>query len=59
MTRRSFYGWPLAHAVYPGNLNDEKATLAIIGELKHRFAFRKVLFVADRGAVGTSSRAFR
>ncbi|WP_324668870.1 IS1634 family transposase [Geochorda subterranea] len=45
-------GWPLAHAVYPGNLNDVTATLAIIGQLKHRFAFQKVLFVADRGAVG-------
>ncbi|MEW6048618.1 MAG: IS1634 family transposase [Bacillota bacterium] len=45
-------GWPLAQAVYPGNLNDVKATLSIIGQLKHRFAFRKVIFVADRGSVG-------
>lgn len=45
-------GWPLAHAVYPGHVNDVTATLAIIGQLKRRFAFRKVFFVADRGAVG-------
>jgi transposase len=44
-------GWPIAHHVWPGNRVDHDTVQEIVGDLKKRFGFGRVVFVGDRGMV--------
>jgi transposase len=44
-------GFPVAHHVFPGNTADINAFRAALGDLRRRFPIRRVVIVADRGAV--------
>jgi transposase len=44
-------GWPIAHHVWAGNMRDSKTVPEVVGDLSKRFAFRRVVFVGDRGMV--------
>ena len=44
-------GWPIAHHVWAGNTRDSKTVTEVIADLTQRFAFRRVVFVGDRGMV--------
>jgi len=44
-------GWPIAHHVWEGNRKDSKTVQEVVGDLKKRFAFARVVFVGDRGMV--------
>jgi transposase len=44
-------GWPIAHHVWAGNTRDSKTVAEVIKDLAQRFAFRRVVFVGDRGMV--------
>jgi transposase len=44
-------GWPIAHHVFPGNLNDSKTVAGVIDDLQRRFGLKRVVFVGDRGMV--------
>jgi hypothetical protein len=44
-------GWPIAHHVWAGNRRDSKTVPEVIADLSQRFAFRRVVFVGDRGMV--------
>jgi len=44
-------GYPVAHHVFPGNTADVDAFRAALSDLRRRFPIRRVVIVADRGAV--------
>jgi transposase len=44
-------GWPIAHHVWAGNRIDHSTVQEVIGDLKERFAFGRLVFVGDRGMV--------
>ena len=44
-------GWPIAHHVWAGNTRDSKTVAEVVADLSQRFAFRRVVFVGDRGMV--------
>ncbi len=44
-------GWPIAHHVWAGNTRDSKTVPEVVADLSKRFAFRRVVFVGDRGMV--------
>jgi transposase len=44
-------GWPIAHHVWAGNRVDGTTVTEVVRDLMERFAFRRVLFVGDRGMV--------
>ena len=44
-------GWPIAHHVWAGNRVDSTTVTDVVRDLVARFAFRRVLFVGDRGMV--------
>jgi len=44
-------GWPIAHHVWAGNTRDSKTVPEVVADLSQRFAFRRVVFVGDRGMV--------
>jgi transposase len=44
-------GWPIVHHVWEGNRLDHSTVQEIIGELRTRFEFSRVVFVGDRGMV--------
>jgi len=44
-------GWPIAHHVWAGNTRDSKTVSEVVEDLSKRFAFRRVVFVGDRGMV--------
>jgi hypothetical protein len=44
-------GWPIAHRVWAGNTRDSKTVAEVAKDLATRFAFRRVVFVGDRGMV--------
>ena len=44
-------GWPIAHHVWAGNTRDVKTVPDVLADLRKRFAFRRVVFVGDRGMV--------
>src|SRR3954464_14893469 len=44
-------GWPIAHHVWEGNRIDHSTVQEVIGDLRERFAFGRVVFVGDRGMV--------
>jgi transposase len=48
-------GWPIAHHVWSGNTRDSKTVKEVIQDLSKRFAFRRVVFVGDRGMVTESN----
>ena len=44
-------GWPIAHHVWAGNRLDSTTVQEVIGDLRRRFAFARIVFVGDRGMV--------
>src|SRR4051794_4506140 len=44
-------GWPIAHHVWEGNRVDNSTVQEIIGDLRNRFEFGRIVFVGDRGMV--------
>jgi transposase len=44
-------GWPIAHHVWAGNRLDATTVREVVGDLRTRFAFARVVFVGDRGMV--------
>jgi transposase len=48
-------GWPIAHHVWAGNRRDSTTVQEVIADLTKRFAFRRVVFVGDRGMVTESN----
>jgi transposase len=44
-------GWPIAHHVWAGNRIDHSTVQEVLGDLKERFAFGRLVFVGDRGMV--------
>jgi transposase len=44
-------GWPIAHHVWPGNRMDQTTVQDVVGDLKTRFGFGRIVFVGDRGMV--------
>jgi transposase len=44
-------GWPIAHHVGAGNRIDPSTVQEVIKDLRHRFAFGRLVFVGDRGMV--------
>jgi transposase len=50
-------GWPIAHHVWAGNRVDGTTVTEVVRDLVARFAFRRVLFVGDRGMVSEDNLA--
>jgi transposase len=50
-------GWPIAHHVWAGNRVDSTTVTEVVRDLVDRFAFRRVLFVGDRGMVSETNLA--
>jgi transposase len=48
-------GWPVAHHVWAGNRVDGTTVTEVVRDLVERFAFRRVLFVGDRGMVSEAN----
>lgn len=48
-------GWPIAHHVWEGNRLDVTTVQEVVRDLTQRFAFRRVIFVGDRGMVSESN----
>jgi transposase len=44
-------GWPIAHHVWEGNRIDHSTVQEVIGDLRKRFEFGRIVFVGDRGMV--------
>ena len=44
-------GWPIAHHVWEGNRVDHSTVQDVISDLRKRFEFGRIVFVADRGMV--------
>jgi len=44
-------GWPIAHHVFRGNMQDAKTVPGVLEDLKDRFEVGRVVFVGDRGMV--------
>jgi transposase len=44
-------GWPIVHHVWEGNRLDNTTVQEVIGDLRERFEFARVVFVGDRGMV--------
>jgi transposase len=44
-------GWPIAHHVWAGNRIDHSTVQEVIGDLRKRFEFKRLIFVGDRGMV--------
>ena len=44
-------GWPIAHHVWAGNRIDHTTVQEVIGDLRERFSFGRIVFVGDRGMV--------
>jgi transposase len=48
-------GWPIAHHVWPGNCLDVTTVQEVVGDLRTRFSFERVVFVGDRGMVSAEN----
>jgi transposase len=48
MTRE---GIPIAHEIFPGNINDVKSFAKALEIVKQRFSIEKIILVGDRGMV--------
>jgi transposase len=44
-------GWPIAHHVWAGNTVDHSTVQEVVRDLHQRFAFKRIVFVGDRGMV--------
>jgi transposase len=44
-------GWPIAHHVWAGNRVDHSTVQEVLGDLRKRFDFGRLVFVGDRGMV--------
>jgi transposase len=44
-------GWPIAHHVWAGNRVDHSTVQEVISDLRKRFEFGRLVFVADRGMI--------
>jgi transposase len=44
-------GWPIAHHVWAGNSIDHGTVQEVVGDLRRRFEFQRLVFVGDRGMV--------
>jgi transposase len=44
-------GWPIAHHVWEGNRLDHTTVQEVIGDLRKRFDFGRLVFVGDRGMI--------
>jgi transposase len=44
-------GWPIAHHLWAGNRVDHSTVQEVIGDLRKRFEFGRLVFVGDRGMV--------
>src|SRR6478736_7283999 len=44
-------GWPIAHHVWEGNRIDHSTVQEVVGDLRKRFDFGRIVFVGDRGMV--------
>jgi len=44
-------GWPIVHQVWEGNRLDHTTVQQVVGELRRRFEFSRLVFVGDRGMV--------
>ncbi|MFQ5658600.1 MAG: IS1634 family transposase [Candidatus Methylomirabilales bacterium] len=42
-------GWPIAHHVFRGNLQDHQTVVTVLADLRERFGLQQVAFVGDRG----------
>jgi transposase len=50
-------GWPITHHVWEGNRKDSSTVLEVLQDLQQRFAFKRVVFVGDRGMVSEDNLA--
>lgn len=50
-------GWPIAHHVFAGNRQDASTVDEVLGDLKTRFGFERVVFVGDRGMISAETKA--
>lgn len=50
-------GWPITHHVWAGNTRDLATVPEVLDDLRQRFAFRRVVFVGDRGMVSEKNFA--
>lgn len=44
-------GWPIAHHVFQGNLQDQQTVVEVVKDLEQRFGLKRVVFVGDRGMI--------
>lgn len=50
-------GWPIAHHVFAGNRQDAGTVDEVLGDLKTRFGFERVVFVGDRGMISEETKS--
>ncbi len=48
-------GWPIAHHVFRGKLQDQQTVQGVLDDLEKRFGVRRVVFVGDRGMVTSAN----
>jgi transposase len=48
-------GWPITHHVWEGNRRDAATVRDVVRDLQERFAFRRIVFVGDRGMVSADN----
>lgn len=51
-------GFPIAHHVFEGNLQDDKTVETVIHDLEKRFEVGRIIFVGDRGMMTTDVLSF-
>lgn len=44
-------GWPIAHHILDGRINDHRTVAQVVGDLRSRFDIGRIVFVGDRGMV--------
>jgi transposase len=49
-------GIPIAHEIFPGNLNDVQSFAKALAVVKERFNIDKIILVGDRGMVSAPAR---
>lgn len=50
-------GWPIAHHVFAGNRQDASTVDEVLGDLKTRFGFERVVFVGDGGMISEETKS--
>jgi len=51
-------GIPLCHHVFSGSTPDKSTVVEVVGDLKERFGFHRVIFVGDRGMLSEENLEF-